>query len=545
VSIGEVLSEARREAGLTVAELSERTRIRETIIAGIEHDDFSACGGDSYVRGYIRSIARAVGADPDPLIWQYMTARLEPATVVDTREASSWAFRPPRQEPRTAGDNEAEAPPPIKEQGTARSQQGTTRPEQDAGRPEQDAAEGTEAGSYLPIWDERALSREPQGRALTAEPEPSIWDQPAHSTEPAAAGGLAEPESPIWNQRVISPEPAPAKDAVPEPEPPIWAFDPDRPEPDLAAPEPDLAAPEPDLAADEDDAPAPEPSIWDQDAVGHEQRPVRGSAPAPSIWDQDTPGPAPGPVRDVPAPEPSFWDQRQEDQAPRAAVDDAEPVRPTRSRKRLRLTWIGGLVLVWLALAAYDLHSGLPLSAGAAPSAPARPASRQHTGSPTPSPREKTTPGTGRVHALTPASVASFQPYGNRHADHPELARLAIDPRLTTAWRTDWYSTSHLGNLYPGAGLLVDMGHQVTITAARVRLGHPHGAAFQLRVGDAPAIAGLRTVAQVTDAGGVVHVPLARSARGRYVLIWFTTLPPTSRGNFQANVYNIWLGGRS
>ena len=46
VGIGEALAEARGQAGLTVTEVSQRTRIRETIISGIEGDDYSACGGD-------------------------------------------------------------------------------------------------------------------------------------------------------------------------------------------------------------------------------------------------------------------------------------------------------------------------------------------------------------------------------------------------------------------------------------------------------------------------------------------------------------------
>jgi cytoskeleton protein RodZ len=71
VGIGEALAEARGQAGLTVNEVSQRTRIRETIIWGIEGDDFSACGGDYYVRANIRSIAEAVGADPGPLIHEY------------------------------------------------------------------------------------------------------------------------------------------------------------------------------------------------------------------------------------------------------------------------------------------------------------------------------------------------------------------------------------------------------------------------------------------------------------------------------------------
>jgi transcriptional regulator with XRE-family HTH domain len=71
VSIGPALAEARQRAGLTVAQVSERTRIRETVIRGIERDDYSGCGGDFYVRGHIRGIAKAVGADPGPLVEEY------------------------------------------------------------------------------------------------------------------------------------------------------------------------------------------------------------------------------------------------------------------------------------------------------------------------------------------------------------------------------------------------------------------------------------------------------------------------------------------
>jgi hypothetical protein len=71
VSIGEELAEARREAGLTVAEVCRKTRIREAIVQAIERDDFTTCGGDFYARGFIREIARAVGADAAPLVSEY------------------------------------------------------------------------------------------------------------------------------------------------------------------------------------------------------------------------------------------------------------------------------------------------------------------------------------------------------------------------------------------------------------------------------------------------------------------------------------------
>jgi len=71
VSIGDTLAEARRQAGLTTSQVSQRTMIRETIIRSIEQGDFSPCGGDFYARGHIRSIAEVVGVDPAPLIREY------------------------------------------------------------------------------------------------------------------------------------------------------------------------------------------------------------------------------------------------------------------------------------------------------------------------------------------------------------------------------------------------------------------------------------------------------------------------------------------
>jgi cytoskeletal protein RodZ len=97
VSIGDTLAEARRQAGLSVSQVSQQTRIRESIIRSIEQGDFSSCGGDFYARGHIRSISSVVGVDPAPLIREYdeehgppgsMRASqiFEPATPIKIRE---------------------------------------------------------------------------------------------------------------------------------------------------------------------------------------------------------------------------------------------------------------------------------------------------------------------------------------------------------------------------------------------------------------------------------------------------------------------------
>ncbi|MFJ5999833.1 helix-turn-helix domain-containing protein [Streptomyces sp. NPDC092370] len=70
-SIGRVLQQARIAAGLTVDDVSSATRVRMNIVRAIEADDFTSCGGDVYARGHIRTLAKAVHLDPEPLIDQY------------------------------------------------------------------------------------------------------------------------------------------------------------------------------------------------------------------------------------------------------------------------------------------------------------------------------------------------------------------------------------------------------------------------------------------------------------------------------------------
>ena len=71
-SVGRALARARTAAGLSIDEVSTSTRVRVPILQAIEQDDFSRCGGDVYARGHIRTIARAIGVDPEPLVEQYV-----------------------------------------------------------------------------------------------------------------------------------------------------------------------------------------------------------------------------------------------------------------------------------------------------------------------------------------------------------------------------------------------------------------------------------------------------------------------------------------
>ena len=61
MSVGPSLKEMRKSAGFSVDQLSARTRIPTSVIEDLERDNFSTCGGPTYARGHIRTIARICG----------------------------------------------------------------------------------------------------------------------------------------------------------------------------------------------------------------------------------------------------------------------------------------------------------------------------------------------------------------------------------------------------------------------------------------------------------------------------------------------------
>jgi cytoskeletal protein RodZ len=89
VSIGSTVRLARENANITIGELSEKTRLRQTLLSGIERDDFSTCGGNVYARGHLRTIATLIGLDPNELVAQFDSA-YAPAT--ESLEESSRGF---------------------------------------------------------------------------------------------------------------------------------------------------------------------------------------------------------------------------------------------------------------------------------------------------------------------------------------------------------------------------------------------------------------------------------------------------------------------
>jgi hypothetical protein len=211
----------------------------------------------------------------------------------------------------------------------------------------------------------------------------------------------------------------------------------------------------------------------------------------------------------------------------------------------LALAIFGGLAYLLVAGTRATPRAGAAAATGRAAQHQAASGRRQgeahspaaNTGSASPAPATPSAPPA----ALTPARAVAFGPGGPAHGDNPQNASLAIDHRPRTAWQTDWYATSRFGSLKAGTGLLLDMGHRVTLSSARIRLGAMPGADFQLRAGDTATLAGLRPMAGATNARGTIRLELTRPARVRYVLIWFTQLPLDAAGTYQVSVYHIGL----
>ena len=78
-------------------------------------------------------------------------------------------------------------------------------------------------------------------------------------------------------------------------------------------------------------------------------------------------------------------------------------------------------------------------------------------------------PGIGRASAdADPGRRRSVQSWRRRQ---PSARPPPVEGNRVTGWHTGWYTSSRCGNLYPGTGLLLDMGRAVTITSVRINLG--------------------------------------------------------------------------
>ena len=554
MSIGETLAQARRWSGLSVTEVSQRTRIRETLVKDIERDDYSACGGDFYARGHIRAIARVVGADPEPLIEEYdATHRAPNAQLEDTvpQPVTPGLTRGWPEPPTRPADGPS---PNVRPVGTS----GWSRRQPPAGPPDDSPTVSPAGSGGWPRRDEPAGPADDlsSGVRLTGS---GGWPQREPPTRPVddasqqvtlIGAGSWQHEPPTGP---AGEPPGPARVSRRQQQAP-----PVRPDSDVPyqyGPGGQRGRAQRNwpvlfglvllvvlgflgyhFVSGSAKPPAGQPAAGNQPAGGatpSSRAGGTGANPAHAVVVHLT---AVRPVSVV------FMAPSGKTLFRSTIAAGASKKWTFRHAVTMRLANPGDAKLVVNGKNPLPHGSAAPVTLALSPghqAVVANPAS-------TPTPAGTPTPAVPLTESvLTPASATSFGTSGPGQGDNQQLAHLAIDGSRGTAWNTDWYTSARFGNLYSGTGLLVDMGKPVTITGAQISLGNAPGASFQLRVGSVPTLAGLKPAAGAAGASGTVRLRLTTPARGRYVLIWFTRLPLNANGNFEASVSNVRLEGRT
>jgi len=232
------------------------------------------------------------------------------------------------------------------------------------------------------------------------------------------------------------------------------------------------------------------------------------------------------------------------------ARDEERPVLATPWGAYRKWTiMLAGLAVVFVVLVGYDLISGgvltgAPASPATSPKATA--SSTRPTASASSSPTASSSSpavATGPAVTLTVANATAFGPDGTSDGDNPGMASRVL--RGGGAWDSSWYATAEFGHMQSGTGILLDMGHAVTVNSIGLVLGAAAGADVQVRLGDAADLDSMSTAANMPDAHGTVHLPLNSPASARYVLIWFTRLPVKSPGKYQVSLYKASVDGHA
>jgi putative peptide zinc metalloprotease protein len=154
---------------------------------------------------------------------------------------------------------------------------------------------------------------------------------------------------------------------------------------------------------------------------------------------------------------------------------------------------------------------------------------------------------------LRPLSAHGFDALSSPGSDpsdeNDDVAAYAIDGNPATAWQTQYYLGNPVfGGLKKGTGLILDMGSQVRLSSITLTLGPVPGADVAIEIGNDNTLAAatlrtFKTVARADDIAGRYTFKAGTPAEGRYVLIWFTRLPPAGPGRFAAQIFNVTVRG--
>lgn len=82
ISAGEQLKHLREQKNLSVQDIASRLNLETRIIDAIENSNFEMLSAATYVRGYLRSYAKILGADPETIISSYNHGAPGPPEII-------------------------------------------------------------------------------------------------------------------------------------------------------------------------------------------------------------------------------------------------------------------------------------------------------------------------------------------------------------------------------------------------------------------------------------------------------------------------------
>jgi hypothetical protein len=147
----------------------------------------------------------------------------------------------------------------------------------------------------------------------------------------------------------------------------------------------------------------------------------------------------------------------------------------------------------------------------------------------------------GALKQLAVLSADGFDPLGD-NSENGQIAPKVFDGNPATEWSSEGYQSANLGGLKPGAGVIVDLGPNVTPKV--VKLTVPLAADLTVYVSANRSLDGATAAGELKGAVGDVEVDVPPTATGhQYVIIWFTNLSRDGDGFYRARLGEVTVLG--
>lgn len=217
------------------------------------------------------------------------------------------------------------------------------------------------------------------------------------------------------------------------------------------------------------------------------------------------------------------------------------PEWPGRPRRPGRTLAVSLLVVVAVAGASagalHFLHK--PAPAAAAGQSPRAGSSQAH-----------------RTTVVSPVSASGFDALAKPGQD-PENENSSQAPNVLAGgdpagWSTQQYlghndgPSPTFGNLKAGTGLILDLGRPYRVASVTVTFGSEPGANVEIKAGSSSTpspenLGAMTTIARATDVSGEHVFTVRHPVADRYLVIWFTQLPPLAGtpGQYMGQIYSV------